>query len=803
MTERGDSTTTGFAANVENLVETSSEFAKTEMTDTAEALQDDSLNVVKSETNGETNPPENQSLEVEEMDDQEADEFEEMIADGLSQLGRSADGTLQVYLNLFLAGCGLTDITCLQEYIHLQTVVISHNSLTDLSPLGCMPYLVSLDVSHNELTTVLDFKPPLGLREVILSYNKIEALPDLSAHQSLTSLTLDYNNISEIQGLSDCHRLSHLSLMNNNISRIANLDNLPLTSLNLSNNNVKKIENLETLKYLEIINLSRNSIRSMKGLQNHNLLQEIDLEENQIIDIAEVRYIRELGLLRNLNLLGNPIQGMPDYRLSLLFRIQSLTELDRSKVSVEEKVAAINMFNPPAEVIAARDHMFHVTKSLLQPTRIHDSTLPSVDTPYPMLILCGPPGSGKRHLARRLCQEFPDFFGFGICHTTRTPRKKEENLEEYCFVTQEEFEQGVVMGKFLQTCQLAGNWYGVTREAVENVAREGLAAVFHMDLEGVLSFKNTYFEPRYVLVVPVSREIHEARLRERGDYAEPVLLQSLDRAELCLKHNRQNPGFFDMAINTEDLSDAYKRLKRLIMEYLGMSPPSTVHSELFSGSVTSVDTSQSEDTLQHGEKKSGTSQTTSVTANMAARTWSRRSDSATIPTKGVKLTQQKTPVEILSLERRQTKAKAAVAGVHQISLEQFIVSRQTVSASFQPSSAQYSPDVKRSSSVPLNFNPSMASMVANASSQNEARDAGLESNISESEEDQETASSIVSSARAYSNDDAQSPRDSDDEEEGDSRDLLDFVQTEPFDSQGTGSVPFSGVFGQVEIANSI
>lgn len=70
MTERGDTTTTGFAANVENIVETSSEFAKTEMTDTAEALQDDSLNVAKSETNGETNPPENQSLEVEEMEDQ-------------------------------------------------------------------------------------------------------------------------------------------------------------------------------------------------------------------------------------------------------------------------------------------------------------------------------------------------------------------------------------------------------------------------------------------------------------------------------------------------------------------------------------------------------------------------------------------------------------------------------------------------------------------------------------------------------------------------------------------------------------
>lgn len=42
-------------------------------------------------------------------------------------------------------------------------------------------------------------------------------------------------------------------------------------------------------------------------------------------------------------------------------------------------------------------------------------------------------------------------------------------------------------GKFLQTCQIAGNWYGVTREAVESVAREGLAAVFHMDLEVINS----------------------------------------------------------------------------------------------------------------------------------------------------------------------------------------------------------------------------------------------------------------------------------------------------------------------------
>ena len=64
--------TTESVANGENIVETSTELSKIEMTDTSdnEALQKESFNVVESETNGEVNPPENQSLEGEELDDQ-------------------------------------------------------------------------------------------------------------------------------------------------------------------------------------------------------------------------------------------------------------------------------------------------------------------------------------------------------------------------------------------------------------------------------------------------------------------------------------------------------------------------------------------------------------------------------------------------------------------------------------------------------------------------------------------------------------------------------------------------------------
>ena len=41
------------------------------------------------------------------------------------------------------------------------------------------------------------------------------------------------------------------------------------------------------------------------------------------------------------------------------------------------------------------------------------STLPNPETPYPMLVLVGPQGTGKKDLALKLVEEFPDYFGYG------------------------------------------------------------------------------------------------------------------------------------------------------------------------------------------------------------------------------------------------------------------------------------------------------------------------------------------------------------------------------------------------------
>nr|XP_034307872.1 leucine-rich repeat and guanylate kinase domain-containing protein-like [Crassostrea gigas] len=296
--------------------------------------------------------------------------------------------------------------------------------------------MLILDVSHNKLTKLLDFTPPKNLKEANFGYNEIEEMTDLSAYHYLTVLNLDHNKISKITGLEKCTRLQDLSLAHNKVERIHGLENLPLQSLNLCHNHIKKIENLETLRLLRSINLAGNNIRSLAGLEDHPLLENVDLEDNEVIDISEMKYIKESQMLRQVNLLRNPIQELPDYRLPILFRMPSLTELDRHGV----KVAAINKFNLPAEIVAARDHITHVVYSFLQPSRILDNTLPSMETPYPMLVLVGPQGSGKKDLALKLVEEFSDYFGYCVTHTTRKPHKEETPGRDYHFVDLEKFE---------------------------------------------------------------------------------------------------------------------------------------------------------------------------------------------------------------------------------------------------------------------------------------------------------------------------------------------------------------------------
>ena len=90
----------------------------------------------------------------------------------------------------------------------------------------------------------------------------------------------------------------------------------------MQGNRITEIENLETLLVLHELDLSWNQIKSLAGLEDHDLLHTINMENNLVQDMAEIQHLTRLGNLRLLDLEGNPIQNLADYRMEVLYNIQ-------------------------------------------------------------------------------------------------------------------------------------------------------------------------------------------------------------------------------------------------------------------------------------------------------------------------------------------------------------------------------------------------------------------------------------------------------------------------------------------------
>ncbi|KAJ3067666.1 hypothetical protein HDU98_009131 [Podochytrium sp. JEL0797] len=478
----------------------------------------------------------------------------ELLKQGLSQLGKTPDGYSEVFLKLAIPNAGLNDISDLQAYKYVQNLDLSGNQLTELTCLGAMSYLVKLNVSNNKLSEVLAFDPPpFNLQEIDFSRNQIMEIADLSEHRFLKSVCLDRNLIKEINGLSECKFLTYLSLSFNGIRNICNLDHLPIKYLDLRSNRLLSLEGIETLSDLEDLLLSCNAIQHLTSLnRNHKYLRVIDLDQNQISDPDQIAHLKtNLRMLTNLSFKRNPIvMPLPtpipgvtpksddlfdptksvlvssanslrssnstrksfsrgsaatiatsatpctpqsvasNNRLATAFQLQSLTVLDAKPLTVQEKVAAVNAFNPSPSVIASLQHSCLLKRQAKLYAKVKAEDLMRATYLRP-IVLCGPSGAGKR------------------------PRIGEEQGTHYHFVSRAEMEAMVEDGKFAEVVTLFGCMYGTSMDSIDKVTEEGKVCIMDMEIEGVLALKRSHLKPIYVFITVPSLEILKNRLENR------------------------------------------------------------------------------------------------------------------------------------------------------------------------------------------------------------------------------------------------------------------------------------------------
>ncbi|XP_076327983.1 guanylate kinase-like isoform X3 [Tachypleus tridentatus] len=181
------------------------------------------------------------------------------------------------------------------------------------------------------------------------------------------------------------------------------------------------------------------------------------------------------------------------------------------------------------------------------------------------LVICGPSGSGKSTLLKFLMDEYGDYFGFSVSHTTRRPRKGEIHGKDYYFVTRDEMEKAIKGGDFIEYVEFSGNMYGTSKNAVKDVQKQGRICILDIEVEGVKNVKKTDLDPRCVFIKPPSMQVLEERLRGRGTETEESIQRRLSKAEGEMKYG-DTPGNFDLILVNECVKNTYKYLREFLMK---------------------------------------------------------------------------------------------------------------------------------------------------------------------------------------------------------------------------------------------
>lgn len=185
-----------------------------------------------------------------------------------------------------------------------------------------------------------------------------------------------------------------------------------------------------------------------------------------------------------------------------------------------------------------------------------------------ILVLCGPSGAGKSTLIKRLMKERPSRFGFSVSHTTRNPREGEVDGVDYNFVSTEFMKEAIAEGKFVETAEVHGNYYGTSFDAIRSVIESNppRICILDIDVQGVERVKKSEIakDCYYLFLGPPSLQHLEDRLRSRGTETEEALQRRLHNAGIELKY-KDIPNFWDSILINSDLDETYEKFRDIVV----------------------------------------------------------------------------------------------------------------------------------------------------------------------------------------------------------------------------------------------
>lgn len=175
-----------------------------------------------------------------------------------------------------------------------------------------------------------------------------------------------------------------------------------------------------------------------------------------------------------------------------------------------------------------------------------------------LVVISGPSGAGKGTIYRDVIARTG--MERSVSVTTRAPRPGEREGVDYFFRTEEQYQQMIAAGEFLETAAVYNNFYGTPKAPVFANLENGKDVLFEVDVHGARSIKQKYPDAVAIFVMTPTFEDLESRLRGRGTETESSVLTRLSSA----RHELGKYNLFDYIVFNDNVEQATQEVIGII-----------------------------------------------------------------------------------------------------------------------------------------------------------------------------------------------------------------------------------------------
>ncbi|XP_051562036.1 calcium/calmodulin-dependent serine protein kinase b isoform X4 [Myxocyprinus asiaticus] len=169
------------------------------------------------------------------------------------------------------------------------------------------------------------------------------------------------------------------------------------------------------------------------------------------------------------------------------------------------------------------------------------------------LVLLGAHGVGRRHIKNTLIAKHPDRFAYPIPHTTRPPKKDEENGKNYYFVSHDQMMQDISNNDYLEYGSHEDAMYGTRLETIRKIHEQNMVAILDVEPQALKVLRTAEFAP-YVIFI-AAPTITPAMTEDES-------LQRLQKESEALQHSYAH--YFDQTIINNEIDDTIRLLEEAI-----------------------------------------------------------------------------------------------------------------------------------------------------------------------------------------------------------------------------------------------